>query len=55
MSAQQAEEIEIWVESVMHFFAMFVFVGIVHPEPGVLCGEGVPCARLWHVGAGKQI
>lgn len=55
MSAQLAEEMEIWVESVMHFFAMFVFVGIVHSEPGVLCGEGVSCARLWHVGAGKQI
>jgi len=40
---------------VTHFSDMFAFVGIVHPESGVLCGEGVSCARLWDVGTRKQI
>lgn len=53
---------DVWIASkadgdlgMTHFPDMFAFVGIIHPESGVLCGESISCARLWHVGAGKQI
>lgn len=35
--------------------SLFFPVGVLHPEPGVLCGESLSCARLWCLGERQQI
>lgn len=34
---------------------LFLCVGVLHPELGVLCGTSLQSARLWHVGERQQI
>lgn len=34
---------------------LFLCVGVLHPELGVLCGTSLQSARLWHMGERQQI